>query len=113
MMKITAILMSLFMLFVFTAGGIFAAETPKSAPAVAATETIQGKITKIDTTGDRITVMVGEKEQTLTAEKKLLATVKVGDMVSIEKNGEAVKTIKVMAPPAGQPATPPAAKPAK
>jgi hypothetical protein len=111
MKKITMIVSAL-MLFAFTAGITLAAEAPKAAPKAATMETIQGKVTKIDAAAGKITVMVKDKEQTMTAEKKLLESVKAGDMVSIEKAGDAVKTIKVMAPPAGQPAAP-AAKPAK
>jgi hypothetical protein len=111
-MKKIAMIMSALMLFAFTAGITLAAEASKAAPKATTMETIQGKVTKIDAAAGKITVMVKDKEQTLTVEKKLLESVKVGDMASIEKAGDAVKTIKVMAPPAGQPA-PPAGKPAK
>jgi|WetSurMetagenome_2_1015567.scaffolds.fasta_scaffold72831_2 hypothetical protein len=109
-MKKIAMIVSVLILFAFTAGMTFAADAPKDAPKAApkavALETIQGKVAKVDAAAGKIVVTVKDKEQTLTAEKKVLESVKAGDMVSIEKAGDAVKTIKVLAPPAGKPAAP-------
>jgi hypothetical protein len=97
-MKKMAIIMSVLMLIAFTAGITLAAQARKAAKV----ETIQGNVVKVDAAAGQIVVSVQNKEQTLKAKKQLLGSVKAGDMVSIEKTGNTVKSIKVVtAPPAG------------
>jgi len=102
-MKKMAIIMSVMMLIAFTAGITLAAGAPKAAKV----EIIQGTVVKVDADAGKIVVSVQNKEQTFNADKKLLGSVKAGDMVSIEKTGDTVKSIKVVtAPPAGGQPTP-------
>jgi UDP-3-O-[3-hydroxymyristoyl] glucosamine N-acyltransferase len=109
-MKKIAILMSVVMLVVLTAGFAMAAEKP-----AAKVEMMSGDVSKIDAKAGTISVMVSGKDMALKAEAKLLEGIAVGDKVNIEATGGVLKSIKkaAAAPAAAPAATPaPAAKPA-
>jgi len=107
-MKKIAILLSVIMLIVLTAGFAMAAE--QKAAKVA---TLSGEVTKIDAAAGMVIVKVGAKDMALKAEAKLLEGIAVGDKVTIEETGGVLKSIKkAAAAPAAAPAVAPAAKPA-
>jgi len=88
-MKKLAILMSVFMLVALTAG--FALAEEKKA---AKMEVLTGQVVAVDTAAGTIVIKVGDKEQTLKAEAKLLEGIAAGDKVSLEKAGDDVKSLK-------------------
>ena len=106
-MKKIAILMSVVMLIVLTAGFAMAAE--KKAPKLA---TLSGEVTQVDAAAGTISVMVKGKEMALKAEAKQLEGIAVGDKVTIKEAGGMLKSIKKAKAPAAKAAKAPAKAPA-
>ena len=103
-MKIAAILLVALMSFSMILGTVFAADTkaPAADTAKAGTEIIKGKITSIDTVKNVIVVKekATKTERTIAVDPKVIATLKVGDIVKIEsKTGSNVAdSVKVIPP---------------
>jgi hypothetical protein len=99
-MRKMAMILSIFMLMAFSAAIASSTAAAKSSKM----ETVDANVVKVEVSAGEIVVMVNGREETLKAKKKLLKSVKDGDMVSIEKSGKTVKSIKVVAaPPAAVP----------
>ena len=87
-MKKLAILMSVVMLVAFTAAITLAAEK------VAKMEMLTGEVVKVDAKIGELVIKVGNKNQTLKAEPKMLSGITVGEKVTIEKSGKTLNSIK-------------------
>jgi hypothetical protein len=100
-MKIAAILLVALMSLSMISGTVVAADT-KTDTAKAGIDTIKGKITSIDTVKNVIVVKERaiKTEKTIAVDPKVIATLKVGDIVKIEsKTGSNVAdSVKVIPP---------------
>jgi len=87
-MKKLAILMSAVVLVAFTTGVTLAAHK------VAKVQMLTGEVVKVDSAKGNLVIKVGNKNQTLKAEPKMLAGITPGEKVPIEKSGKTLKSIK-------------------
>ena len=87
-MKKLATLMSVVLLVAFTAGVSLAV------PKATKVEMLSGEVVKVDAKKGDIVIKVGNKNEALKAEPKMLAGIFAGEKVTIEKSGKTLKSIK-------------------
>lgn len=87
-MKKLAILMSVVMVVAFTTGVTLAAQK------AAKVQMLTGKVVKIDEQKGDLVLKIKNKNHTFKAEPKMLAGITPGEMVTIEKSGKMLKSIK-------------------
>ena len=88
-MKKLALILSIIMLAALTTGTAFAKN--KKAEKV---EVLTGEVVSVDTANGNIVIMSNDKQNTLKAQPKMLEGIMAGQYVTIEKTGDAVKSIK-------------------
>ena len=88
-MKKLALILSIIVLAVMTTGIAFAKD--KKAEKM---EVLTGEVVSVDVDNGTIVVMSNDKQNTLQAQPKMLEGVMAGQYVTIEKTGDAVKSIK-------------------
>ena len=88
-MKKLALILSIIVLAVMTTGIAFAKD--KKAEKM---EVLTGEVVSVDVDNGTIIIMSNDKQNTLQAQPKMLEGVMAGQYVTIEKTGDAVKSIK-------------------